>query len=333
VLTVQTSFREKNPIPIAIGGIVLIVGLLVATFNLDKLPIPGLGGQRTYKAAFTQAAGIAKENEVRVAGVRVGSVTDVKLDIENKRVLVTFEVKGVDLGDETKASIELKTLLGTKYLELTPAGGGKLAEGSVIPLDRTTVPFQIYEAFNQLSETVNDVDTDQLAKALEVLSETFRDTKGNARSALTGLSALSKTISSRDAELEALLENTKKVTAVLAARDSELTKLIADADLVMRVIIQRRQLISALLDDTSRLARELTDLVRDNRAVVDPLLHNLHNVIQVLKANLSSLDKSVAALGPFARYATNAVGNGTWLDVYSENLVVSDQILCSLGAC
>lgn len=329
----KTSFREKNPIPIAIGGIVLIVLMLWGSFNLDKLPIPGLGGQRTYKAAFSQAAGIASENEVRVAGVRVGSVTGVKLDLPNKQVLVTFEVKDVELGDQTKAAVKLKTLLGTKYLELTPAGTGELEEGATIPLERTTVPFQIYEAFNQLSETIDEVDTQKLAQALEVLSETFRDTKGNARSALTGLSALSKTIASRDAELRELLAGTKTVTAALAARDSELTRLIADADLVMEVIIARREAISALLDDTSRLARALTGLVRDNRATVDPLLHNLHNVVEVLKANLSSIDKSVAALGPFARYATNAVGNGTWLDVYSENLVISDEMLCALGAC
>lgn len=329
----QTSFREKNPIPIGIAGLLAIVLILVGSFNLTKLPIPGLGGQREYTAAFTQAAGIAAENEVRVAGVRVGSVTGVKLDIPGKRVLVTFEVKDVDLGDQTKAAIKLKTLLGTKYLELTPEGSGELEEGSVIPVERTTVPFQIYEAFNELSETIDEVDTEQLAKALDVLSDTFRDTKGNARSALTGLSALSRTIASRDEELRQLLATTKTVTAALASRDGELTRLIADADLVMEVVLQRRQAISALLDDTTRLSRALTDLVRDNRAVVDPLLHNLHNVVEVLKANLSSLDKSVAALGPFSRYATNAVGNGTWLDVYSENLVVSDEILCALGAC
>ena len=329
----QTSFREKNPIPIGIAGILAIALILLASFNLNSLPIPGLGGQKEYKAAFSQAAGITAENEVRVAGVRVGSVTGVSLDLPRKQVIVTFEIKGVELGDQTKAAIKLKTLLGTKYLELTPGGAGELAEGDLIPVERTTVPFQIYEAFNELSETIDDVDTEQLARALDVLSATFSDSKGNARSALTGLSALSKTIASRDEQLRELLATTKPVTAALAARDKELTKLIADADLVMETVLARRAAIAALLDDTARLSAALTDLVRDNRAVVDPLLHNLHSVIEVLKANLASLDKSVAALGPFARYATNAVGNGTWLDVYSENLVVSDEMLCALGAC
>jgi phospholipid/cholesterol/gamma-HCH transport system substrate-binding protein len=327
-------FRERNPIPIAIGGIVVIALLLLGSFNLTKLPLPFLPQRTTYQAAFAQAAGIERDNEVRVAGVRVGSVTGVKLDVEHKQVLVTFRVdKGVALGDQTTAAVKLKTLLGTKYMELVPAGGGTLDRHSPIPLARTSVPFQIYDAFNQFSSTLDDVDTEQLGKALDVLAETFRDSKGNARSALTGLSALSKTIASRDGQLRTLLAGTKKVTAALAARDSELTKLIGDADLVMQVVLARRQIISKLLDDTAKLSAQLTSLVRDNRAEVDPLLDHLHSVVDVLKANLVPLDKAVTALGPFARYTTNATGNGTWLDVYSENLVVSDQMLCALGAC
>jgi phospholipid/cholesterol/gamma-HCH transport system substrate-binding protein len=330
----MTPFRERNPIPIAIGGIVVIALVLLGTFNLNRLPLPIFGQHDTYRAAFSTAAGIEKENEVRVAGVRVGKVTGVSLDLPGKQVLVTFQVdRGVALGDETRAAVKLKTLLGTKYLELTPGGTGKLDGGSPIPLARTSVPFQIYDAFNDLSATIDEVDTKQLGKALDVLAETFSDSKGNARSALTGLSALSRTISSRDAELRKLLAGTKTVTAALAARDSELTKLIGDADLVMEVVLARRQIIAKLLDDTAKLSAQLTSLVRDNRAQLDPLLDNLHSVVGVLKANLKPLDAAVAALGPFARYNANATGNGTWLDVYSENLVVSDEILCALGAC
>lgn len=330
----MTPFRERNPIPIAIGGILFIALLLLATFNLDKLPLPFFGKQTTYQAAFSQAAGIARENEVRVAGVRVGNVTDVRLDIEHKQVLVTFQVDdGIDLGETTRAAIKLKTLLGTKYLELTPDGPGTLAAGSVIPLDRTSVPFQIYEAFNEFSETLDEIDTEQLAKSFDVLSETFGDSKGNARSALQGLAALSKTVASRDAELQQLLAGAQKVTAALAARDAELTRLITDSELIMEVVLQRRTAISALLRDTSALAKELTSLVRDNRATIDPLLDNLHSVVNVLKTNLASVDKAVAMLGPFSRYATNAMGNGTWLDVYSENLVFPDTLLCDLGGC
>ena len=329
----MTPFRERSPVPIAIGGLLVIALLLLGSFNLNRLPIPGLNQRTVYRAAFSEAAGLQRENEVRVAGVRVGSVTKVALDVENKRVLVTFQVDdGVDLGDQTRAAVKLKTLLGTKYLELTPAGSGELDPDTPIPVERTSVPFQIYDAFNEFTETLEEIDTEQLAKSLDVLAETFGDSKGNARAALRGLSALSKTISSRDAQLRELLAGTRTVTAALAARDTELTRLIADADLIMRVVLQRRQAISALLRDTTKLSKELTSLVRDNRATIDPLLGNLHSVVGVLRSNLKSIDETVKALGPFARYATNATGNGTWLDVYSENLVIPDTVLCAIGA-
>lgn len=330
----MTPFRERNPIPIAIGGLVVIALLLAATFNLNKLPLPFLGSYTTYRAAFAQAAGIDRDNEVRVAGVRVGRVTGVRLDVPGKRVVVTFQVrKGTDLGDATRAAIKLKTLLGTKYLELTPDGGGRLDPKVTIPLNRTSVPFQIYDAFNQFSQTLDAIDTKRLAQALDTLADTFRDSKGNARSALRGLSSLSRTIAGRDAQLRDLLAGTRKVTAALAARDGELTRLITDADLVVKVVLQRREAVAALLRDTASLSARLTSLVRDDRKHLDPLLDNLHDVVGTLRANLGSLDKAVAALGPFARYTTNATGNGTWLDVYSENLVVSDQVLCAIGAC
>lgn len=323
-------FRERNPIPIGVISITVILGLLFLAFNVSRLPL--LTNDASYSALFREAAGIEKENEVRLAGVRVGTVTRVALDGDVVRV--DFRVaRELDLGNGTTAAIKLKTLLGTKFLEIRSAGAGELAEGATIPVERTEVPFQIYEAFDQLSGTLDDVDVETLSKAFKTLSDTFKDTGGNAPAALRGLSRLSQTISSRDAELRRLLSSTRVVTGALAARDVELTRLLGDADLVLRTIQQRREIISALLRSTSELAAELTSLVRANRAQLNPLLADLHSVVEVLRGNLSQLDRSVELLGPFARYGANATGSGRWLDVYSENLVISDEILCQLGAC
>ena len=72
-----------------------------------------------------KSANLKKTNEVRVAGVKVGTVTSVGL--EGDHVLVKFRVRdGVSLGSLTKASIRIKTLVGAEYLSLDPEGGGKL---------------------------------------------------------------------------------------------------------------------------------------------------------------------------------------------------------------
>jgi phospholipid/cholesterol/gamma-HCH transport system substrate-binding protein len=324
----MTPFRERNPVPIGIASLLGMVLLFVAVLNVGK--IPGFSHDTTYAARFPEAAGLEPQNEVRVAGVRSGTVESVSL--KGKEVEVRFRLDdGIRLGDDTRANIKLKTLLGVKFLDIQPQGEGSLDEGDVIPQSRTTVPFQVYDAFNQLTGSVNEIDVDQLSEAFSTLTETFRDSGGNSKAALDGLTRISRTIASRDSELRRLLAGTRTVTAALSARDVELTRLLGDADLVLRLIQQRRQVISSLLSNTARLSAELTDLVRDNRAHIDPLLNNLHSVVEVLRSNVDNLDRSIELLGPFTRYGANATGNGRWLDVYAENLVITPDVLCLIN--
>src|SRR5687768_16179883 len=111
----MTPFREQNKTVIGAVGLTLILLLLAAAFNTDKLPL--IGGGTVYKAAFTEAAGLRPHDEVRVAGVKVGKVTDVELD--GDKVLVHFRVKNADFGQTSRADIRIKTVLGRKFLMLT----------------------------------------------------------------------------------------------------------------------------------------------------------------------------------------------------------------------
>jgi len=96
----------------------------VLAFNVQKLPL--IGGGTTFHAAFAEAGGLRSGDPVRIAGVTVGKVTGV--DLENAHVMVTFTVRGDSrLGRDTKAAVKLQTLLGKKYLELTPTGPGQLS--------------------------------------------------------------------------------------------------------------------------------------------------------------------------------------------------------------
>lgn len=326
----KTNFRERNPIPIAVIGIVMLILFMYVGFNAANIKL--ITDRRSYKVEFAEAGGLQSQNEVRIAGVRVGQVS--KVALENDHVLVTIKVDSKQhLGDQTKAAIKLKTLLGTKYVEITPSGSGRIPAGGRIPVSRTSVPFQVYDAFSLFAQRSGELDVKKVAQALDTLSETFGDKGGNAKAAIKGLGALSKTIGSRDQQVRSLLANTQKVSTVLAQRDTDLVRLLGQADVVLRVVRDRKAVLQALLRDTASLAADLTSLVRDNRAELDPLLTQLHDVVGVLQDNIGNLDKSVALLGPTGRYLTNAFGSGRWMDVYGENLLISDKLLCTLGAC
>lgn len=304
--------KERNPIRTGAISLTLIALLLLAAFYSDDLPI--VGGGTSYAADFSEAAGLVPGNEVRVAGVKVGKVTKVKLN--GDRVRVTFKVKDAWVGDRTTAMIRIKTLLGQKFLALDPQGSQPLSPGNPIPKDRTLAPYDVNEAFNGLATTVGQIDTKQLADSFTVLSDTFKNSPEHVRGALDGLSALSKTISSRDEQLAKLLDNTRQLTKTLADRNAEFEKLLSDGNLLLGELRKRREAISALLTGTRDLSRQLSGLVQDNQNQLKPALEQLGRVTTILQRNQDNLDRSLALMAPFYRVFANTLGNGRWFDTY-----------------
>ena len=320
-------YSERNPLTIGAVSLTLVGLLLLAAFYSDDLPIIGSG--TTYSAEFSEAAGLVSGNEVRVAGVKVGKVTNVKLD--GDKVRVSFKVKDAWVGDRTTATIRIKTLLGQKYMALDPQGSLPLDPGNPIPKDRTLAPYDVNEAFNGLATTVGQIDTKQLADSFQVLSETFQGSSQSVRGALDGLSALSKTISSRDEQLAKLLGNTKDITKTLADRNAEFEKLLSDGNLLLGELRKRRDAISLLLKGTRDLSTELTGLVADNNAQLRPALEQLEKVTAMLQRNQDSLDKSLQLMAPFYRVFANTLGSGRWFDVYICGLLPPSVNLGVIG--
>jgi phospholipid/cholesterol/gamma-HCH transport system substrate-binding protein len=310
----MTPFREQNKTVIGAVGIVAIVSLIAVTFNLNNI----IGGA-TYRAEFSEAAGLQPEDEVRVAGVKVGKVLEVEL--AGDRVQVEFRAKDVTLGGASRADIRIKTLLGRKFLMLVPDGDGKMEEGDVIPLERTSSPFDITEAFGDLALTVEGIDDEQLAQSFSVMADTFRDTPDDVRASLEGLSRLSRTLASRDEQLRELLSRTEGVSQVLADRDEDLVVFFNQSSLILQELRNRREAISELLDGTIRLSEQLRALVRENRADLAPALDRLRGVSDVLRKNQQNLDASLERLAPFVRVFANNLGNGRWFDTVVENFI------------
>lgn len=315
----RLPIRERDPRPIGAIGLAIIAVLVLLAFNIQKLPF--IGGGTTYHAAFAEAGGIRSGDPVRIAGVTVGKVTGI--DLENAHVMITFTVKGGPrLGNQTGAAVKLQTLLGKKYLQVTPAGAGHLRGSDEIPLARTTSSYDVVDAFSDLTTTTAPIDTSQLAQALETLSTEFKDSPADVKASLDGLSRLSRTVASRDDQLRELLSRAHSVTGVVADRNTQVASLIQNGDLLLQELDQRRAAIHTLFLNTSRLAVQLTGLVEDNRAQLAPALAQLHHVLATLQQEETSLSNGVKILAPFTRVFANALGNGPWFDACVPNLVV-----------
>jgi phospholipid/cholesterol/gamma-HCH transport system substrate-binding protein len=319
-------FQDRNPVAVGAVSITVLVLAVLAAFQLDTLA--GLFDAR-YRAAFDDASGLRPNDEVRIAGVKVGKVTGIRLagfrqdaGEQHPYVRVDFRITSeVRLGNRTSALIAIKTLVGQKYLALEPAGPGRMAHGDLIPRSRTASPFDVIDAFSGLADTVSKVDVAQLAEALGALSDTFQDTPPQVRSSLDGLSRLSRTVADRDEQLRLLLKRTQGVTRVLAERREEFRALVADGNLLLDEVSRRRDAIHNLLVGTDDLARQLSGLARDNRRQLGPALRELRGVVEILRRNKANLELTLRRFAPFIKAFTNVVGNGRWFDNYIEGLI------------
>ena len=310
--------RRSDPKILRMGAISLGLLLLVmaASFNLQQFP--GFRGT-VYHAELTDASGLRTGSEVQVAGIRVGRVNELKIGPE--RVIAEFDVKDATLGRSTRASVEVKSLLGEKFLNITPEGSGELKGGSTIPLSRTDVAFDIVGTLGTLTTQTEETDKKTLTTALNSLAETMDAAAPEIKSSFTGLSRLSNTIATRDEEIEELLQRSRNVTALLDERKGDLVSLMEKADLIFQELRQRKQTIHTLLVNAEELAVQLEGTVKDNQEQIRPALAKLQNVLEFLHAREDQIETLIHNYGPYVNILGNIIGTGPWFDAYVPNIL------------
>ncbi|HJQ41641.1 MAG TPA: MCE family protein [Jatrophihabitantaceae bacterium] len=321
--------HERDQAMVAIVGTIVIGLVVLLALNLHRIPF--LHPKSDYRAEFASADGIGKGDDVRVAGITVGSVTSVK--VHGAHVDVRFTVKkGLRLGDKSAASIEVATVLGQVFLQIESAGGGRLDPGDTIPLARTTVPYTLLDALGQFGRNTGATDLPQLERALDSLSATLDglDAK-DVHATITGLGKLATTVADRQAEVGHLLDQARQITDTLNQHSGDFVALITDGDVFLQLLERRRDAVAALLRDTSSLGAQLSSLIRRNNADAAPLLANLDTVTAVLAKDKAQLTQAVTTLGAFSKNIANATGSGPWLDLLSPVLFHPDNVLLACG--
>lgn len=304
-------FRDRNPTAVGLVGLTVILVALVGAFRADRLPIIGSGD--VYAAEFAEAGALTAGDEVRIAGVTVGKVRSIEL--QGTKVRVEFVLhQDSDLGSVPGAEIRIRTLLGDAFLALLPSESGTFAEGSTIPLTRTTAPYDVVQAFSDLSVTTDAIDTEQLATALETIGEVTGASTEEFGAAISSLSTLSANLAGRDAEINDLLTSLVEVSAVLDSRSETIETLLIDSSTLTAAITARRDAIHQLLVATQDVSTGLTALVGETEADLQPALIQLESITDSLARNVATLDE-ILRIGPtFVTLFTQVLGTGPWFD-------------------
>lgn len=304
------SFRERRAWFVGLVSTFVIAVGVFGAFSVNRFE--GLRGVYAISADLNDAAGLQPGNEVRVAGVKVGTIKKVTLRSHAARIRMEIE-DDIEIPRESRLEVKLKTILGQKfvdlqlpeaYLQASAAGSdpdavtdGYLKPGDVIPLAQTAVPFEIYEASTEGSALLEEIDKRALRKMLRVLGETVGTSQDEIGRALGGVDAAAEVLSGHSVGISRLLRNARRVTATLAGSDDELRGILSSSAEVLGVLAERRATISTLLAATNDLTRDLGLLIQVARAPVAAGLGDLDGLLAAVEGELAALDAALKEIG------------------------------------
>jgi phospholipid/cholesterol/gamma-HCH transport system substrate-binding protein len=307
----------EPPNRLRIGLMGILVTLLVIAVGQTLTGVPMLFARPSYYGQFTDTGQLNKGDKVRIAGVDVGTVEGIKIDGDH--IVIKFSTGSHTIGTESRLAIRTDTILGKKVLEIEPRGTQTLRPNGMLPLGQSTTPYQIYDAFFDVTKAAAGWNIDTVKQSLNVLSQTIDQTYPHLSPVLDGVAKLSDTIGKRDEEVKHLLAQANKVASVLGDRSQQIDRLLVNAQTLLAAFNQRSRAIDALLGNIAAFSTQLRGLITDN-----PNLHHvlgqLRTVSDLLVARKNDLAQTLTIVGNFLASFNELVASGPYFKVVVANL-------------
>ena len=205
-------------------------------------------------------------------------------------------------------------------LEIEPRGSETLRASGVLPIGQSTTPYQIYDAFFDVTKAAAGWDIDTVKQSLNVLSETVDQTYPHLSAALDGVARFSDTIGKRDEQFKELLANANKIASVLGDRSGQINELLLNSRTLLAAINDRGSTVDYLLENVSQVSRQFEGLIADNPNL-NRVLEQLQTVSGILERHKFDLADSLSTLSKFTASLAEAIGSGPYFKVVIINLL------------
>ncbi|MGW7535686.1 MCE family protein [Amycolatopsis sp. NPDC054798] len=289
-----------------------VLGISIANINTTSTS--------AYSARFTDATLVLPNDDVRIAGVRVGQVKDVKI-VDKRQAQVDFEVDaGRKLPAGVTAQIKFRNLVGQRYLSLgqgDDTSGATLKPGGTIPLERTTPALDLTELFNgfkPLFTALNPADVNKLS--YEVI-QVLQGEGGTVESLLSHTASLATTIANKDQVIGEVIDNLNSVLDTVNQHTPQLNDLIVKLQQLVSGLAADRKPIGDAIEGLGNLATTTAGLLTDARAplkddiaALGKLTTNLNQNEPLVEHFIQFMPKKVSALTRTADY-------GSWFNFYA----------------
>jgi phospholipid/cholesterol/gamma-HCH transport system substrate-binding protein len=253
--------------------------------------LPGGDEGYTITAYFPRAVALYASSDVRVLGLKSGSIK--KVEVEGSKVRVELSINDdVPLPPNVRAQLVPQSLIGERYVQLFPAwkeGDARLEPDAVIPLERTAVPVEPDEALAALKEFLDSLDPQATGRLVRNLAEDLEGTGPTLNDALKNLAALTGTLADKSEAIGRIIDQFDDFTATVATRERVLARVLDDFAELTGALAQERDAVARVVRGLGQVAGDALDLVSEHGAALDTDLTVLTRTLQSVIANLDSV--------------------------------------------
>jgi len=271
-----------------------------------------------YRARFTDVTGVLPGDDVRIAGVKVGQVTGVRL-VSSSLAELTFRVdKQVPLATTVHATIRYRNLVGQRYVALTeePGTGATLPANGLIPPSQTTPALNLtalFNGFRPLFTALTPQDVNSLA--YEII-QVLQGEGGTVTDLLQHTASLATTLANRDAVIGQVITNLNSVLSTLDAHRNDLSTTIAQLQQFISGLAADRVAIGSAVQNIGGLTSATASLLGQVRPDLAADLTGLTSLSGILSANGAVIDQTLSKLPGQYQALTGTASDGSWFNFF-----------------
>jgi phospholipid/cholesterol/gamma-HCH transport system substrate-binding protein len=317
-MSVRTTGARQTAAPLVKFGLFAVVTILATTLLAATIVNLDFTTEHTYRAVFSDVTGLEEGDDIRVAGVRVGEVEDIRIK-DRTLAEVDFTVSADrPLLTSTGAVVRYRSLVGQRYIALTEGTGDgtRLPPGGRIPLSRTQPALDLnvlLNGFKPLFAALSPQDVNQLAT--EII-KTLQGEGGTVNSLLAHTASLTTTLAGRDQLIGSVINNLNSVLETLDKRGGRFSNLLKQLRRVISGLSADRKPLGESLVSIGDLTEATSGLLADARPPLKDDIAELTELTGTLNDNEKTVEGVLKRLPNKLDELTGTASYGSWFNFY-----------------
>ncbi|MEU0316053.1 MlaD family protein [Nocardioides sp. NPDC006273] len=273
---------------------------------------------RTFTALFTDATSLNKGDDVRMAGVKIGTVQSIGLRHNDTAEVVFTAAESAPMVEGTRAELRFRNLIGQRYIALEPgsSGGDPLRAGYTFSLDETRPALDLTMLFNGFQPLFKFLDPEDVNNLSAQIIAVFQGEGATVESLLSSTASLTSTLADRDQVIGDLITNLNSVLEVVSERTGMLDTTLVTLQRLVSGLAADRKTLGSTIEGMGELSQSVTGLLeegrkplRDSIDSLGDLSGNLAENEEVLTKFMTTMPQKTDEIGRMATY-------GGWLNFY-----------------